>query len=82
MRSGWKLAAESVRSRVSATVLALATTTLSLSILGCGESDTAPRPDIVLIMADDMGSSDLGSYGGEIETPIWDRLAGGGLRFS
>ena len=33
-------------------------------------------------MANDMGFSDLGSYGGEIETPNLDRLAAGGLRFS
>ena len=40
------------------------------------------RPNIVLIMADDMGFSDLGCYGGEINTPNLDRLAEGGLRFS
>jgi len=40
------------------------------------------RPNIVLIMADDMGYSDLGCYGGEINTPNIDRLAAGGLRFS
>jgi arylsulfatase len=40
------------------------------------------RPDIVLMMADDMGYSDLGCYGGEIGTPNIDRLAAGGLRFT
>lgn len=40
------------------------------------------EPDIVIIMADDMGYSDLGCFGGEIETPHLDRLAGGGLRFT
>jgi len=40
------------------------------------------RPNIVLIMADDMGYSDIGCYGGEIRTPNLDRLASGGLRFS
>ncbi len=39
------------------------------------------RPNIVLMMADDMGYSDIGCYGGEIETPNLDRLANGGLRF-
>ena len=41
-----------------------------------------PRPNIVLIMADDLGFSDLGCYGGEIETPNLDRLAAEGMRFS
>lgn len=40
------------------------------------------RPNIILILADDMGFSDLGCYGGEIQTPNLDRLAAGGLRFS
>jgi len=42
----------------------------------------AKRPNIVLIMADDMGYSDLGCYGGEIETPRLDAMAEEGLRFS
>ncbi len=39
------------------------------------------RPNIVLIMADDMGYSDIGSFGGEIPTPNLDRMAAQGLRF-
>ncbi|UJH67832.1 arylsulfatase [Allomuricauda sp. SCSIO 65647] len=48
------------------------------------ESDEAfvGRPNIVLILADDMGYSDLGSYGGEISTPNIDSLAYGGIRFT
>lgn len=42
----------------------------------------AERPNIVLIMADDLGFSDLGCYGSEIETPNLDALAGEGLRFT
>ncbi|MEM7233631.1 MAG: arylsulfatase [Planctomycetota bacterium] len=42
----------------------------------------AERPNIVLIMVDDMGFSDLGCYGSEIETPNIDRLASEGVRFS
>ncbi|MDX1563844.1 MAG: arylsulfatase [Phycisphaeraceae bacterium] len=41
-----------------------------------------PRPNIILILADDMGFSDLGCYGGEIATPNLDRLAADGLRFT
>ncbi|MBA2354783.1 MAG: arylsulfatase, partial [Acidobacteria bacterium] len=39
------------------------------------------RPNIVIIMSDDMGWSDIGSYGGEIGTPNLDALAANGLRF-
>ena len=44
-------------------------------------SAAAERPNIVLVMADDLGFSDLGCYGGEIETPTLDSLAANGLRF-
>lgn len=40
------------------------------------------RPNIVLILADDMGFSDIGCYGSEIYTPYLDRMAENGLRFS
>jgi len=40
------------------------------------------RPNIVLIMADDMGYSDLGCYGSEIDTPNLNRLANDGVRFT
>jgi arylsulfatase len=44
-------------------------------------ADPATRPNILLILADDLGFSDLGCYGGEIATPNLDRLAANGLRF-
>ncbi len=43
---------------------------------------SAPKPNILLIMADDLGFSDLGCYGGEIATPNLDALAANGLRFT
>src|SRR5919108_2318012 len=43
---------------------------------------TARRPNILFILADDMGFSDAGCYGGEIQTPNLDRLAKKGLRFT
>lgn len=45
-------------------------------------STAAERPNVVIIMADDMGYSDIGCYGGEIETPNLDALAERGLRFT
>ncbi len=51
----------------------------ALTLLSCSKSED--KPNIVLIMADDMGFSDIGCYGGEIETPNLDRLASEGIRF-
>lgn len=61
--------------------------TLILGVAGpaaaWGQATTdPPRPNIVLILVDDMGYSDIGCYGGEIETPNLDQLAAGGLRFT
>ena len=44
-------------------------------------AEIGKRPNIVLIMCDDMGFSDIGCYGGEVETPNLDRLASEGMRF-
>lgn len=43
---------------------------------------TNQRPNIVIILADDMGFSDIGSFGGEIPTPNLDKLAANGLRLN
>jgi arylsulfatase len=59
------------------TVIALILAQTFLASAKAGE-----RPNIVLIMADDLGFADLGCYGSEIETPNLDALAAGGLRFS
>lgn len=57
---------------------------LSLGTLvpGGGLQSAESRPNIVLIMADDLGFADLGCYGSEIETPNLDALAAEGLRFT
>lgn len=46
-------------------------------------STPASRPNVILIMTDDIGYADLGSYGGtDIKTPILDRLARDGVRLT
>ena len=54
---------------------------LALLSLACGIPLSA-KPNIVFILADDLGYSDLGCYGGEIATPQLDSLAKNGLRFT
>ena len=58
---------------------------LVFTVAASAVETTAAKPDqpnILLILADDMGFSDAGCYGGEIQTPNLDRLAAGGLRFT
>ncbi|MEM0895776.1 MAG: arylsulfatase [Verrucomicrobiota bacterium] len=55
---------------------------LALVHIIAGSCPAVDRPNILLIMADDLGYSDLGCYGGEIETPNLDTLAANGLRFT
>ncbi|MDZ4847945.1 MAG: sulfatase-like hydrolase/transferase [Pirellulaceae bacterium] len=54
---------------------------LVVSLIPSASVFSAP-PNILLVMVDDLGFSDLGCYGSEIETPNLDRLAGNGIRFS
>jgi arylsulfatase len=44
--------------------------------------NSAERPNVVIFLADDLGYSDLGCYGGDIQTPNLDALAKNGLRFT
>jgi len=81
---------EKVRSRRSGfavpvpalvSILVVACSPAKASVLQV-EPKGSDRPNILLIVVDDMGYSDLGSFGGEIETPNLDRLAYEGIRFS
>ncbi|MEZ5043671.1 MAG: arylsulfatase [Saprospiraceae bacterium] len=53
----------------------------SCSPKGPTTTEKHTRPNIILIMGDDIGYSDLGCYGAEIQTPNLDKLAAGGMRF-
>ena len=70
---------------LTATASAIA---LSLMLIGSivqpaiADQPTADRPNVIVILSDDMGYSDIGCYGSEIKTPVLDKLASNGLRFT
>ena len=51
-------------------------------MLSCRHEPAGERPNVIILFADDLGFSDIGCFGGEIETPNLDRLATGGVRFT
>lgn len=55
---------------------------IAMGIGGAGLRAAEPRPNVVVILADDLGFSDIGCYGGEVATPNLDSLAAGGVRFT
>jgi len=67
-------------------LLALAVTLAGIALLPSlsaqGAAKTTRRPNVVLIMADDMGYTDIGCYGSEVRTPTLDRLAEEGVRMT
>ena len=68
-------------------VLTVSRLVTTLLVVGSGASQLQAqaqddRPNILLIVADDAGYSDLGSFGGEIQTPNLDALAAAGVRFT
>lgn len=66
--------------------ISIATTCIlaaAVTAFAAPETEThAGRPNIIVVLLDDMGYSDIGAYGGEVRTPNIDRLAGNGLRFT
>ena len=55
---------------------------LCAGVLACAQAGEPARPNILIILSDDMGWSDIGCYGGEIDTPNLNKLASEGLRFT
>ena len=66
-------------------LLSVVSLVMALSGVAAAEDATArqaKRPNFLLLVADDMGFTDLGSYGGEIATPVLDQLARDGMRMT
>jgi arylsulfatase A-like enzyme len=67
---------------IASTVAALACTEVDRSHSPAGETASKGRPNILIVVADDLGYSDIGSFGGEIETPNLDVLATQGIQMT
>ena len=63
------------------TIVSIVSTAI-ITFASLSASATQDRPNILLIAADDMGYSDMGSFGGEIATPTLDALAAEGLQLT
>jgi arylsulfatase A-like enzyme len=66
----------------AALVTALVAASAASPAADASTAGTAKRPNIVIILGDDLGYSDLGCFGSEIKTPNLDSLARGGVRFT
>ena len=77
-----RLFKETVRTTFSLIVFHQMRSFFTIVFLSLASLNANEKPNIVLILADDLGFSDLGCYGAEIQTPHLDSLAEGGLRFT
>ncbi len=72
--------------KIPSTIISICGFALVISLSSCSKDSTTDatpqKPNVLLIMCDDLGYSDLGSYGGEIRTPRIDQLAETGVRFT
>lgn len=68
--------------KTNVTILKITVALFSILIFSCITEKINEEPNILLIIADDLGYSDLGCYGSEISTPNLDRLADNGIRFT
>src|SRR5215212_8313656 len=72
-----------LRALFNATLLSMLAPSLALGAAGRGAAKRPKCPDIILILADDLGYGELGSYGNQFnETPNLNRLAREGMRFT
>src|SRR5205823_4713315 len=68
--------------RVLVTKIFLVASTLFLGLASTDAHGAEKRTNVLIFLADDLGYSDLGCYGGDIQTPNLDGLAKNGLRFT
>lgn len=71
-----------MRSRTLASLLLLSGMTIAFSAAHAEDSRADKRQNILILIADDMGYSDIGAYGSEIQTPNLDRIANEGMSFT
>lgn len=76
---GFPLSARSAGVNLIALLAVVATALLNTAEAA---NQKPPRPNIVILFADDLGYSDIGCFGGEIDTPHLDKLAGNGVRLT
>ena len=69
-------------SRLTYTAFSSAAVAVLVAVLPPAASAAPPRPNVLLILADDLGFSDIGCFGSEIHTPNIDALAADGLKFT
>src|SRR5271168_3233287 len=55
---------------------------VAAALSGQTQAATVRKPNFIIVLADDMGFSDARCYGGDIDTPNFDRMAASGLRFT
>lgn len=72
----------SVARRHALRLMAGTAVTAALALAAPGIAAAPKRPNVVVILVDDMGFSDIGCFGSEIPTPHLDKLAAGGIRFT
>lgn len=82
MIMSWTALLFMLRTPAVAFVPALVAAMVTIPSLGRAAVPADPRPNIILIVADDAGYADIGSFGGDIHTPNIDALAATGVRFS
>ena len=79
---GGRLPTKHISYQINNSIMRIIPILVVVTFLSAAFAFSAEQPNIIVIMSDDMGYSDIGCYGGEIATPCLDQLAAGGVRFT